>query len=355
MRGDEAKTDLVDGAGQPVTYAALVERAPATVTAEQAEEVFATKLARTGAALDALAARIDAEGLDAMIVVGDDQAEHLGPENLPPVLVYHGPTLRNTRAEVNPDAPPDLAELIRGYHEPDADVDYPVDVELALGLINHLLDHGFDVATSARLPKPRAEGHALQFPHRRLLRPELPVVPVLLNTYMPPSQPRAARCFDLGVALAAAVESIARDRRIGFLASGVSATSWCSPSGTGASSMRWPPVTAGTCVRSRSRSCSRGRRSRRTGSPWPAPVPDCASPRSTTCRGIAHRPGRARAWRSASGSSTNPTRRYARRRARQASDERSYPMSDDANLPARPHRPCTRTSPGSGPAPPWAS
>ena len=217
---DEAKTDLVDGAGRRVTYAALVERAPATVTAEQAEEVFATKLARTGAALDALAARIDAEGLDAMIVVGDDQAEHLGPENLPPVLVYHGATLRNTRAEVSPDAPPDLAELIRGYHEPDADVDYPVDVELALGLINHLLDHGFDVATSARLPKPRAEGHALQFPHRRLLRPELPVVPVLLNTYMPPSQPRAARCFDLGVALAAAVESVARDRRIGFLASG---------------------------------------------------------------------------------------------------------------------------------------
>jgi 3-O-methylgallate 3,4-dioxygenase len=217
---DEAKTDLVDGAGRPVTYAALVERAPAALKAEQAEEVFATKLARTGAALDALAARIDAEALDAMIVVGDDQAEHLGPENLPPVLVYHGPTLRNSRAEVSPDAPPEIAELIRGYHEPDADVDYPVDVELALGLIDHLLDHGFDVATSARLPRPRAEGHALQFPHRRLLRPELPVVPVLLNTYMPPSQPRAARCFDLGVALAAAVESTARDRRIGFLASG---------------------------------------------------------------------------------------------------------------------------------------
>ena len=82
---DEAKTDLVDGAGRPVTYTALVERAPATVTAEQAEEVFAAKLARTGAALDTLAARIDAEGLDAMIVVGDDQAEHLEyEENLPP-------------------------------------------------------------------------------------------------------------------------------------------------------------------------------------------------------------------------------------------------------------------------------
>src|SRR5882672_9989411 len=67
---DEAKTDLVDGAGRPVTYAALVERAPATLAAEQAEEVFATKLARTGAALDALAARINAEGLDALIVVG---------------------------------------------------------------------------------------------------------------------------------------------------------------------------------------------------------------------------------------------------------------------------------------------
>jgi hypothetical protein len=82
MARDEAKTDLVDGPAGG--YLRRPGRAgPATVTAEQAEEVFATKLARTGRRSTRWR-RIDAEGLDAMIVVGDDQAEHLGPENLSP-------------------------------------------------------------------------------------------------------------------------------------------------------------------------------------------------------------------------------------------------------------------------------
>jgi hypothetical protein len=217
---DVGRSDLLDGAGRSVTYDALVERAPATLVAELDVNVCAAKLERTNAALDELAVRITGARLDVMVVVGDDQNEQLGAENLPPVLVYHGETLRNTHAEVADGAPPEISELMRGFHEPDRDVDYPVDSELALGLIGFLLDHGFDVAASARLPRPGAEGHALQFPHRRLLGRELPVVPLLLNTYLPPTQPRAARCYDLGVELAVAVKAIAGEKRVGFLASG---------------------------------------------------------------------------------------------------------------------------------------
>ena len=155
-----------------------------------------------------------------MVVVGDDQNEHLGVENMPPVLVYHGETLRNTRAAVPDGAPREIVELTEGYYELDGDVDYPVDAVLACEMIDHLLDHGFDIATSVRLPRERAEGHALQFPHRRLLGRDLPIVPVLLNTYLPPSQPRAGRCYDLGVAMATAVRAVGGRRRVGFLASG---------------------------------------------------------------------------------------------------------------------------------------
>ena len=217
---DSAKTDLRDDAGTPVTYDELVRRQGGALGGELLHDVFADKIARTEAALRALADRVAAAKLDAMVVVGDDQDEHLGAENLPPVLIYHGATLRNTRADLPPGSPQEIVELMAGYYEPDGDVEYPVDKDLAERMIDYLLDHGFDVATSARLPRDRAEGHALQFPHRRILPRDLPVVPVLLNTYMPPAQPRAARCFDLGAAMAAAVESVPDGSRIGFLASG---------------------------------------------------------------------------------------------------------------------------------------
>ena len=219
-RRDSAKTDLRDVLGNAVTYDDLAASLGGGLATELSLDVYAAKLARTNAALDQLAASIAEAGLDVVVVVGDDQDEHLGIDNLPPVLIYHGETLRNTVALAPPGAPPEIVELTNGYYEPDRDVDYPVDADLAGAMIDHLLDHGFDIASSARLPKARAEGHALQFPHRRLLGRDLPIVPVLLNTYMPPSQPRATRCFDLGVAMAAAVRAIGGDRRVGFLASG---------------------------------------------------------------------------------------------------------------------------------------
>jgi 3-O-methylgallate 3,4-dioxygenase len=219
-RRDAAKTDLVDLAGDPVTYDELVARAAGRYDAELTLEVFESKIKRCQLALDELARRIADARLDAMIVVGDDQYEHFDAANMPSILLYHGATIPNTRAEVPEGAPQEIAELTLGYYEPVGDVDYPVDVELAHHLVGHLLDGGFDLATSERLPKPRAEGHALQFPHRRLLGRDLPVVPILLNTYMPPSQPRAARCYRLGVALAAAVRDLPGNARVGVLGSG---------------------------------------------------------------------------------------------------------------------------------------
>ncbi len=50
--------------------------------------------------------------------------------------------------------------------------------------------------------------------------PDLPVVPVLLNTYFPPTQPTPRRCYKLGQAIRAAVESYPGDARIGIVGSG---------------------------------------------------------------------------------------------------------------------------------------
>lgn len=219
-RRDAANPMLFDQAGRRVTYDELVACAPAGLAEHLRPDVYEEKARRCQAALDHLAATIAAARLDLMIVVGDDQAEHFGDDNLPPIVVFHGPSLPNTVAVVPPDAPPEVAAMLVGYYEPEEDRHYPVDSEAARFLISGLLDRSFDVAASARLPKDRAEGHALQFLHRRLLPADLPVVPVLLNTYLPPTQPRASRCWELGAALADVLAGYDGAERVGVLASG---------------------------------------------------------------------------------------------------------------------------------------
>lgn len=217
---DASNPMLFDRSGAPVSFESLVADAPAGLASELCLEVYEEKSARCHAALDRLGEAIVDARLDVMVVVGDDQNEHLGNELLPSILIYHGASLRNTAAVVPPDAPVEIAEMLRGYYEDGADRDYPVDVAAAEYLIAGLLDRNFDVATSTRMPKDRAEGHALQFPHRRVLPADLPVVPILLNTYLPPSQPRASRCWDLGAAIAAVFASYPGAERVGVLGSG---------------------------------------------------------------------------------------------------------------------------------------
>jgi 3-O-methylgallate 3,4-dioxygenase len=217
---DQSMTDLADDTGCVRTYDEWAALRAATMATEITPGTMTAKVKRCATAMAELSRRIEAAELDAMIVVGDDQGEHLGSENLPPFLVYYGATLTNTEPTAHPGASPMLQQVLDGYHEAHGDREYPVAQTLAKHLIASLLEDGFDIATSDRLPRPRAEGHALQFVHRYLLSSDLPIVPVLLNTYMPPAQPRASRCHHLGAALAAAVRSWPDDARVGILASG---------------------------------------------------------------------------------------------------------------------------------------
>ncbi|MGA8156356.1 MAG: hypothetical protein WB822_09150 [Rhodoplanes sp.] len=103
----------------------------------------------------------------------------------------------------------------------DESVEYPVAHELASHLIDELMDAEFDIAQANRLSHPHGEGHAFGYVHQRLMtRGIIPIVPVALNTYFPPNQPRPARCYKLGQHIAKAVRSWGGDERIGILGSG---------------------------------------------------------------------------------------------------------------------------------------
>jgi hypothetical protein len=86
-----------------------------------------------------------------------------------------------------------------------------------------LMDDGFDVGAAASVPNPAAQGfgHAYGFVVARLMaRRRIPIVPVMVNCYYPPNQPKPARCFALGGALRRAIAAASGDLRVAILASG---------------------------------------------------------------------------------------------------------------------------------------
>jgi hypothetical protein len=158
--------------------------------------------------------------LDALIVIGDDQHEQFFDDNMPAILIYWGDKIENNPLHMDDDAPQFWRKARSQYHGQSRD--YPVDAKLALHLIEQLIAQGFDISQSKRLAKEHGEGHAFGFVHRRMMTDAhiIPIVPVALNTYFPPNQPRPRRCYELGQAIRAAVTSAKGSQRVGILASG---------------------------------------------------------------------------------------------------------------------------------------
>jgi 3-O-methylgallate 3,4-dioxygenase len=212
--------DFLDKEGEPASYRDLLQRVEPHVAGELTPERFAARHAEAQAGVDRLKNVLKRAELDALIVVGDDHKEIYQDDNMPALVVYYGKTIRNV--PFNGFSGPDWARRATArYYEEKAPRDYPVASDLALHLIGSLIDQEFDPVASDRLPEGKGEGHAFGFVRKRLMEdPELPVVPIFLNTYFPPTQPTPRRCYRLGEAIRAAVESFPGDARIGIVGSG---------------------------------------------------------------------------------------------------------------------------------------
>jgi Catalytic LigB subunit of aromatic ring-opening dioxygenase len=220
-RRDETSPTHQDKAGNATTFAALLRDADPAIATEIAPDRIRARVAACARHVERLADAIAAARLDALVIVGDDQREQYRDDNLPAFLVYWGEKITNTVSDV-PDSAPEYWKRARmQYHEVDGPRDYPVAAALGRHVIETLTDREFDVAHGRTLPRARGEGHAFGFVHRRLLRePVVPVLPIAVNTYFPPNQPRPGRCLQLGRALRAAIETWPRNERIGVIASG---------------------------------------------------------------------------------------------------------------------------------------
>lgn len=218
---DHWRRSLVDKDGAPTTYEALLDRADDAIAAQIAPDVVAARVERCAAGIARVAACIAEAELDALIVVGDDQHEQFRNDNMPAILVYWGATIRNNVLQLGVDAPEFWKRARSQFHEPAEGRDYPVAADFGRHLIEHLIEAEFDVSHATELGRPHGEGHAFGFVHRRLMADRVvPILPIMMNTYFPPNQPRPRRCYALGRAIAAAVSGWQGGGRVGILASG---------------------------------------------------------------------------------------------------------------------------------------
>ena len=223
-----------------------------TVSAEtrakyRGAEPYAAQAAECQHALDELAASLRATVPDITIVITDDQDEWFFEDNMPALAVYWGDTAplkpRYMPAGVRDSAV--AAAITRGYG--DVPMDVPVASAFGRHLIEHLVEHDFDVAhvrypkdvyggrVARRYPtrqgeldyvretKPREQGlpHGVSFVVKRLFDNQpRPILPVFQNTCYPPNQPTPRRAFMTGQAIAAAVRDWAEPARVAVVASG---------------------------------------------------------------------------------------------------------------------------------------
>ena len=202
-------TDLLDKVGDRYSDAISPEALAAAETACQD-------------ALDRLRDSIAAIAPDVIVIVGDDQSELFGPDNLPVISIFYGEEVV-THDRWGDDTYPGWARSMGRGYAMDAVHSFPGAPALARDVITGMMARNIDVATSARVVDPHRAGfgHAFGFIVKRLLgdRP-VPVIPILINTYYPPNVPSAARCHDMGRALRAAIEASSLDLRVAVVASG---------------------------------------------------------------------------------------------------------------------------------------
>lgn len=186
-------------------------RADENFAAQTTLEVKTERFERCRARLVELGRALRARKPDILVVAGDDQREWIMPELQPAFTIFHGDSVTNLAFdEERAKAEPSVVYRMRATEPPGRDRTYPVASDLAVFIIEHLAEVGFDVAASATQPAgpggPRQLGHAWGFVYRQLLDDEpKPLVPVLVNTFYPPNRPSPRRCYELGRAIGRAI------------------------------------------------------------------------------------------------------------------------------------------------------
>jgi hypothetical protein len=196
------------------------------LTEQITPEVCAERHARCQRAIRRLGDLYAESKADIAVVVGNDQMEVFTNEHVPAFAVFWG-----AYVEGIPRTPEFLAKLQPGIARAELDrtpsvyTQYPCLPDLGRHVIETAMAENFDVSQMTRLSMgeigSNAVPHAYGFVYRRVMRDNvLPQVPVFVNTFYPPNQPSASRCYNFGRMLARAIASWPGDQKVVLIASG---------------------------------------------------------------------------------------------------------------------------------------
>lgn len=229
--GERAKADRANPAlvyqGKEYPYGALRDLREAAFAADCEPEVWRRRHAASRAAIAALGAAVHAAALDVLVIVSSDHKEVFRDELLPQFAVYWGDSVAHVPlTQASLDAfPPGLA-IAEVENYPQVATTRACRPDLAVHLIKETSLAGFDASASRELPAGVYDDHGI--PHgwgfvvqQVLGGHDVPaIVPVFVNTFYEPNPPSAARCYEFGRALGAAIGSFPQDLRVGVVASG---------------------------------------------------------------------------------------------------------------------------------------
>lgn len=214
--------------GESYDFPSLVKlRAAENLAAKATLEERTQRSKAARAAIDRMADLFAAARVDVAVIFGNDQHEVFLDDLIPALTVFNGATIWNQPATEDQAAqsPPGIHASEWG-HKPPQYTEYPGHPELANIIIKRAVSDGFDVARSSKLPEHPDNwhsgiGHAFGFIYRQIMRDNpVPNVPLFANTFFPPNQPPAKRCFEFGQAVGRAIRSWQSDARVAVFGSG---------------------------------------------------------------------------------------------------------------------------------------
>lgn len=178
-------------------------------------------------AIETMADAFEAAAPDVAVIFGNDQNELFLDDVMPALTVFDGPTIWN-----EPASDEQAAKMAPGIHaaewghNPPERTEYAGHPELGRRIITAAMANDFDVARSHRLPENPGHwssgiGHAFGFIYRQIMRDRvIPNVPVIGNTFFPPNQPTARRCFAFGRLVGQVIREWDSDARVAVFGSG---------------------------------------------------------------------------------------------------------------------------------------
>ena len=200
-------------------YPALLEKADPGLVSQVKPDVWKEKYEATQAGIRKLGKMLQQADLDAIVIFGDDQHEQFDDGNMPAMAIFHGENFSLRRRRDTATLAPWWA--IEEEHWEDTKDQYPNQPQLAKHLISSLTDQEFEVTRCSELRPDVGIGHAFSFLYRRMWPDcNVPIVPIMVNTYYPPNQLTPNRCYGLGQAVRQAVERWDGGKRVAVMASG---------------------------------------------------------------------------------------------------------------------------------------